>query len=221
MTRLTQLIFPTLLAVAAASASAAEDSFSPENGLLEISDSRLDAVYAVPDAEFSAFRDVFIEEPSIEFKKTWLREQNRYRSRRIQPRDVERIQSDLAELVRETFAAELTDAGYQLVNEAGPGVLVLRLDIVELDIVAPDTPDPGRVFRYSESAGEMTLALELSDGATGEVLVQARDRKRDFRQGWLEWRNRVSNRATARRMLADWARTVLAGISEADWSRSG
>jgi hypothetical protein len=77
--------------------------------------------------------------------------------------------------------------------------------IVDLDVYAPDTPTPARTNQYSESAGRMTLKLEIFDSVTGDLIATISDRREDPRLGWLEWRTRVSNRQDAERMLRRWA----------------
>ncbi len=68
---------------------------------------------------------------------------------------------------------------------------------------------------YSESAGEMTLNLELFDSLTGDKIVKATDRKRDWDRGYMEWRTSVSNRADARRMMTSWAKALRNALDEA------
>jgi len=108
-------------------------------------------------------------------------------------------------------------AGFTVVDEPGDGVLTLHPNIVELDIVAPDLPtsSAGRTFQYSQSAGEMTLDLTIDGG--GETLARVQDRKREFQQGWFEWRTRVSNRADAKRWLRQWGEAVGTGLTGGGW----
>jgi hypothetical protein len=86
--------------------------------------------------------------------------------------------------------------------------------IVDLDVYAPDTATPGRTDQYSESAGRMTLKLEIFDSVTGDVVASFRDRQEDPRLGWVEWRTRVSNRADAERMLKRWATLLRERLDE-------
>ena len=87
--------------------------------------------------------------------------------------------------------------------------------IVDLDVVAPDIQSAGLTRSYSESAGEMTLNLELFDSLTGDKIAKATDRARDWDRGYMEWRTRVSNRADAERMMKSWAKAFVALLDEA------
>ena len=73
---------------------------------------------------------------------------------------------------------------------------------------------------FSESAGEITLNLELFDSLTGDKIVKATDRKRDYRRGYIEWRTSVSNRAVTKRFMTSWAKAFRAVLDEAKTSTS-
>jgi hypothetical protein len=69
-------------------------------------------------------------------------------------------------------------------------------------------------MQYSESAGRMTLKLEIFDSVTGDLVASFRDRQEDPRLGWMEWRTRVSNRQDAQRMLQRWATRLRERLDE-------
>jgi hypothetical protein len=68
---------------------------------------------------------------------------------------------------------------------------------------------------YAESAGEMTLYIELYDSVTDDLIGKALDRKRDRKTGYFQWHNRVTNRAAANRILKEWAKVLKEGLDEA------
>ena len=71
------------------------------------------------------------------------------------------------------------------------------------------------VRTYSESAGEMTLYLELYDSVTDDLLAKALDRKKDRQTGYFRWQTRITNRAAANRILQAWADVLKEGLDEA------
>lgn len=186
-----------------------------DEGMELVKDSDLDTVYAAPGADLSSYNRVWLQDATVAFKKNWQRDQNRSNHFKVKTRDMERIQTDVASLFREVFTRELVDGGYELVEEAGADVLNVVPAIVDLDVTAPDTQNVGRTYSYSESAGEMTLNLELFDSITGDKIAKATDRKRDFRQGYVQWRTNVSNRSDARRMMTSWAKALRSSLDEA------
>ena len=84
-------------------------------------------------------------------------------------------------------------------------VLRVTAAIVNLYINAPDKMEAGRSRTYVANAGQMTLAIELRDAASGTVLVRAFDAQAGTENGRLQWSSGVFNRAEAERILRGWA----------------
>ena len=214
------IIFSLLVAALAVSPVWAKKNLPAVNdeGMELIKDTKTATVYADPGADLGIYKRIWLEDASVAFKKNWLRDQNRTsRSSafRVKDSDVARIKEDVATLFREVFTAQLLDGGYELVDQADEDVLIVKPAIIDLDVIAPDLMTANRTSSFSQSAGEMTLELELIDSLTNDKIVTVRDRKRDFERGYVEWRTRVSNRAAARRMMQSWARAFLESLDEA------
>ena len=88
--------------------------------------------------------------------------------------------------------------------QEGQDVLLIRPNIVNLNITSPDVSSPSMTRSYSASAGSMTLYLELIDAETSEVLVRAYDSKADP-DSFVNYANKITNRQAADRMLRNWA----------------
>lgn len=178
-------------------------------GLELVDSTRHGAIYADPAVDWSAYDSILLDPATVSFRKNWERDQNRGVGFRVRPEDMERIKTDLAALFDEVFSEELSEnGGYRMADRTGEKVLRITPRIVDLDVYAPDTLTTARTYQYSESAGRMTLKLEIYDSVTGDLIATASDRQEDPRLGWVEWRNRVSNRADAERMLERWASTL-------------
>lgn len=189
-----------------------------DEGMELIKDSRLAIVYADPGVDLSIYRRIWLEEATVEFKKNWQRDQNRSYPFKVRDSDMEKIKHDIATVFREVFTRELLDGGYELTEEAAEDVLIVKPAIVDLDINAPDIQHATRSMSFSESAGEMTLNLELFDSVTNDKIAQATDRQRDYRRGYIEWRTSVSNRADAQRMIRPWAKALREALDETRFS---
>lgn len=181
-------------------------------GLQLIRDTNLALVYAEPGADLGRYNRIYLADTYVAFKKNWKRNQNRGSSHKISADDMSRIKSELALLFRDVFTRTLEESGYDLVTEHAEDVLLVKPAIINLDVVAPETRSPGIVHSYSETAGEMTLYLELYDSVTGDLIAKALDRKVDRHTGYFRWQNRVSNRAAARRILQEWAKVLKEGL---------
>ena len=189
-----------------------------DEGMELVKDSKTTTIYADPGADLSVYNRIWLQDATVAFKKNWQRDQNRSHSLKVRTEDMERIKLDVATLFRDVFTRELLDGGYELVDEAGDNVLSVVPAIVDLDVIAPDIQRTSRSDSFSESAGEMTLKLELFDSLTGDKIAKATDRKRDYQRGYLEWRSSVSNRAVAKRFMTSWAKALRSALDDAKTS---
>lgn len=216
--RISLMVFTVLLGLAITAPALAKKSMPEINdeGMQLVKDSELATVYADPGADLGIYNKVMLMDATVAFKKHWKRSQNRGGTGlRVKDSDMDKIKQSVAELFAQVFTEELAKGGYEVTQEAGEDVLLLKPAIVDLDIHAPDIQGTSRTWSYSESAGEMTLHLELFDSLTNDKIAKAIDRKEDYRSGWLEWRTRVSNRADAKRMMRQWAKAFRASLDEA------
>jgi hypothetical protein len=190
----------------------AADDEIPEfthDGLQRVIDSKAALAYVKPGADLSVYNQFMILDCYVAFKKNWQRDYNRDQlslSGQVSDNDMERMKKDMAELFREVVVAELSENdGYELVDEPAGNVLLIRPAIIDLEATAPDTGTAGRSYTFVDSAGAATLFIELYDSVSGEILARAIDRKADRNHGRMEWANRGSGRAAARRILRTWA----------------
>lgn len=190
-----------------------------EDGLHRVPDSKMAIVYAEPGADLAQYKRVNLLETHVAFKKNWARDQRRNSidPLRITSTDIEKIKTSLAKEFHEVFRKTLEEGGYEIVNETGEDVLLVRPAIINLDVSAPDTPRAGMSRTYTSSAGEMTLYIELYDSVTSDLLAKALDRRVDNanRSGFYTWTNSVTNRSAANRILKGWATILLDALNEA------
>ena len=214
----TTLVLALLTTSLSTTAFAADDPPEyTEEGLRLVEDSNWGLVYVLPGADFTGYDSVQILESFVAFRENYRRDMNRsQRSIRTTENDMNRIKERLAgefdTVFREVFEA---DEQWSVTDSAGENVLVLRPAIVNLDVQAPDTMSAGRTRTYAESAGEMTLYLEVRDSVSGALLAKGLDRQGDRRSGFMEWQTRASNTQAARRILTGWAESLRDGLNEA------
>ncbi|HEX6999570.1 MAG TPA: DUF3313 family protein [Gammaproteobacteria bacterium] len=212
------LIFSLIACVMTVSAGrAADDPELTHDGLMPIEDTRADAVYVLPEADFAAYNSFIVLEPYVAFRRNWQRDVNRAArgtSGRVSDDDMEQIKSDVAELFREVFVEQLESGGFTVVDEPGEDVMILRPAILNLDITAPDVGSPGRDRTYVTQAGSASLFIELYDSVTGQILARAVDSRRARNSPTFQWATSVSNRAEARRVLNTWAGMLVERLNE-------
>lgn len=208
--------------VIAAFPAAAEDELpttTPE-GLELLTGTPVKAVYAVPGATLEPYTKVILDDCHVAFRKNWDRDYNRRVTldRRVSASDMEKMKSSLAEEFRKVFTDELEKGGYEVLDQAGDDVLLIRPALLDLDVSAPNVQSASRTRTYVASAGSMTLYMELYDSVTGAIIAKVLDPKASNRGGFAMEANRVTNKAEADRMLRSWARLLsnhLGAVQEA------
>lgn len=213
-----------MLGLVASFASVAKDTPPEvtEQGLQLMKDSNMALVYAAPGADLSGYHRIWLVEPYVAFKKNWQRDQNRSKGIKVTNSDMDRIRNRLAEEFTVVFAEVLQENdGYELVEERGDDVLILRPAIINLDVNAPDTRNTGRSRTYASYAGEMTLYLEAFDSQTNALIAKSLDRGHDRDTGFMTWQSSVSNTQAAKRILRGWAQSLRAGLDEAHTATAG
>jgi hypothetical protein len=171
-------------------------------------------VYVLPDIDLAQYNKVYVDDAYIAFKKHWQEKQNKPGSRKISTDDMVKIKTELSSLFREIFSLTLEENGYQLVTEPAQDVLQIKPVIINLEIVTPAIPTDTGEYTYAESAGEISLYLEIYDSLSGDIIAKAIDRKKDRQPGYIQWQNRISNRAAAHRILQVWANILIKGLDE-------
>ena len=202
-------LLATLLTLGCASTSETVPTTTPD-GLDLVRSDKHSAVYVKPEAQLDIYNEFAIVPCEVAFRKNWQRDYNsshRSSGQQIKDRDIDRIKRELGEECTAFFTDALSEEpSYNLVTEwqQGQDVLLVRPNIVNLNITSPDVSSPSMTRSYSASAGSMTLYLELIDAETSEVLVRAYDSKADP-DSFVNYANKITNRQAADRMLKNWA----------------
>jgi len=191
------------------------------DGLHLVPDTKLGLVYADPDADLATYNTLLLMDAQVTFKKNWRRDINQNLPFHVTSADMQRIKSDISALFREIFTTELKPAGFELVSEQSPDTMIIRPAIFDLNINSPDTPRGGTTRNVTQSAGDMTLFLELRDSITGDVLVKAMDFQFDRSNITPFMMDRTRNERAARQILTNWSRVLVNGLIEARVNTSG
>jgi hypothetical protein len=205
-----RLVVAACIILAAGVASAAKP---PEtwDGLVYKKTKGIDAVYVRPDVEFKAYRNVVIDPVEVAFDKNWKPNRDVTASRRLSTDDMQKIRDDMASEFRRIFAEQLAAGGYDVVAKPLEDTLRVSAALADVYITAPDTMTAGRTRTYTQSAGRMTLAMELRDGPTGQLLARVVDRHVDD-SAWVQRATSVSNSAEFRRAVTDWAKRLVSAL---------
>jgi Protein of unknown function (DUF3313) len=164
--------------------------------------------YVRPGATFTQYKRLALIDCYVEFSKEWVKDYNRDQrdpSRQIRDSDLDRARKALQTDFKKIFTEELQQGGrYQVTDSGGPDVLVLRPALINIQVSAPDLMAPGRSTTFVQSAGAMTIYLELWDSASNTILARVIDGKVDP-DLYGQRSSSVTNRAAADRMMQSWA----------------
>jgi hypothetical protein len=209
------LAAPLLMTPALGASKADLEMAMSHDGLQKITVKGLDLVYARPGATLAAYNRVKLEPIEVSFRKDWDPTMSRSRIK-LSAEDRENIRTTVAKIVYEEFVKELQNKStYQVVTEAGPDVLRVKTNIVNLFVSAPKPETTGRSRTYTVSSGEMTLVAELYDSETGEILARVIDRREGRRAGTLMLTSSATNEEDARSVASSWARILRSGLDKA------
>lgn len=192
-------------------AGTSDEANPPFENLVPVDDSQAAMAYIDPKADFSVFDRVMLLDTFVAFRSGWERDQRRgTRGTRISARDIEQIKSRVSELFNSVMIETLeADDGFKVSTEPDYDVLLIRAAIIDLDITAPDTSNPGRNRTFTADSGAATLYIELFDSVSGQIIGRALDRQAARNAGsMMRWTSRASNTADARRVFRGWAETL-------------
>lgn len=157
-----------------------------------------------PGEGLSAYRKLLLPAVEVSFKAGWDDQH-----RNVKPEEARALQADFARLATEAFRRVLTRGGrFEVVEAAGPGVLELRVKLLDFDLYAPEVNDASVRRSYVFTAGEGTLVVELRDAQAGTLWARARDHREMRRYEQLQIANSITNSSEARDLLEDWARSL-------------
>lgn len=177
------------------------------DGLHLVKGSKVRIAYLKPGADLGTFDKVMLLDCFVEFREKWVKDYNLDSvglQGRVTDRDVERIKKDLAAEFRKVFTEQLSEDGFPVVDTPGPGVLLLRPAIVNLDVTAPAKMRSNMGNTWIRSAGAMTLYMEMYDASTDELIARVIDPRSDP-DTMPKMASTVTNKVAVDRIIRRWA----------------
>lgn len=205
-----------ILVCAAATAGAKDPAPTSWDGLVLTPTKGIDHAYVRPGSTLQGYTQVTLDAPiDVAFDKDWDPNADvRGASGRLAPDDIQRIKDEMSAEFRKVFVEELTKAGYAVVDKVGEHTLRVSAALAEVHINAPDRMQAGRSTSYTMESGRMTLAMELRDGPTGQLLARIVDEKVGGTTGLMQVTNSVTNSADFRRAVRSWAQRLVKSLDQ-------
>lgn len=163
------------------------------------------AVLVDANVDWSRYTKVQLKRGTVEFRENWVRDQQQLNSNIIRESDIERVKTDLADMLEKALKRNLSAReAYTLTDESGADVLRFTPGIVELDIYSPDFMRNYSGHELTNSKGSMVLVLDISDSISGKVLASAVQKQEADGDGYFDSANRGTNLTAFRRMMKNW-----------------
>lgn len=209
---LAALFVTTLLASPALAAKLPPTS---PGGLVLQPNTKFSAVYLLPGYDLAKYDKYALIDAYVEFKKGYMDEQNEEDPFSVSKQWMDQTTAALAVEFRKQFTRVMSrDNGFQQSTMTGPNVVILRPAIVNLDITAPDTMQPG-VTSFAASAGSMTLYLEVIDSMSKKVIARIYDAESGEGDGAVTWSSGVGNLQAADFAIDRWANIIRRALVHA------
>jgi Protein of unknown function (DUF3313) len=184
-----------------------------DDGLVRVPSRASGGVYRAPGADFTPYKRVILEPPTVEFVKDW-----RKQHKEVTDAEIARLLAEVVKLFREEFTRIVIEEGpYEFAEEPGPDVLLLVPRIVDLDIPAPKAGSTSGVKQYTPGPVKMEVVGELRDASSNQlvgrvIIFEGQERYGMFQ---LQLANRTTNAHEMRIGFAKWSRMALEALNVA------
>lgn len=188
-----------------------------DDGLVRVPSRAAGGVYRAPASDFTPYKKLILEPPTIEFTAKW-----RDKHPEVSDREVTRIRNEAVTLFREEFIKELVKGGvYEFADAPGPDVLLVTPRVVDLDILAPDAGSEIGQRSYTPGPVKMQVTGDLRDAASNLLVARVIIIEGENRYAFNEMRlaNRSSNAHEMRLAFARWSRMVHEALNVAKATR--
>jgi hypothetical protein len=138
----------------------------------------IDSVYRKQYLDLSAYAKVLVAQPTVAFRQNWRSEDDPTLARVGVP-DPAKIRESVAQQFLQTLSTRLAEnSGYDVVASPGPDVLQVKAAITDLYFSSSATQTAaGDGKPYYMESSEITVAIELRDSTTGELLCLVTDHR--------------------------------------------
>lgn len=215
---LAALILVTNATVAAPRLQTGPDAEVTHDGLHRVDKTVMDAAWVKPDLDLRSYTKLMLVGTDFTYRavddegKRYIPGRSDDSEFYISPENRARIEREM----REAFLGALKDLErYEIVTEPGPGVLMLIGGVYDIvSSVPPVNSCVGRCEVYLTDVGAATLALELRDSMSQEILLRAADRRAAEAAGWPINANAVTVWSEVRRLASSWGHRVVTALEK-------
>ncbi len=164
---------------------------------IPVNHAELDAVFMEQSAALNGYHSIIMDPLSVWFGESAVPGEN-----------AAGHLSEFRSAYADAFSEQFVGHGFELADVAGPGVLRVHVEIVDLMVndYSAEQLEWAKRFSFPTAPERLTLVAEFSDASTGKVLVRIAD---------LGLPNEVPDVwSTVRRSFDEWATTLANVVSD-------
>jgi Protein of unknown function (DUF3313) len=196
------------------------DAEITHDGLHRLDKTVMDAAWVKPDLDLRGYTKLMLVGAGFSYKavdnegKRYIPGRSNDTEFYITPENRARVESEM----REAFLGSLEKLErYEVVTQAGPGVLMLVGGVYDVvSSVPPVNSCVGRCEVYLTEVGAATLVIELRDSMSNEILARAADRRAAESAGWPIDANSVTVWPEVRRLASSWGQRIVTALEKFD-----
>ncbi len=184
------------------------------DGLQKTTIKGIDLAYVRPGATLAGYTSVQLDPIYVAFIKGWTPTAAAGSPFPVSAAKRTEIKQQIATLVHTAFVKEIqTKGGFPVVDAAGPHVLLVKINIINLDITAPVAQSAGMTANWTSTAGHATLYAELYDSETGQVLARVIDSEAAQGNGLSDYY--MNNMIYGQWIAEAWAKVLVGALDKA------
>jgi hypothetical protein len=184
------------------------------DGLQKTNIKGIELAYVRPGVTLADYTSVQLAPVYVAFAKDWTATAAPGSPFAVSAYKVNEVKQQVATLVHKAFVKEIqTKGGFPIVSASGPHVLLVKINIVNLNIVAPLQQSASMSATWTSTSGSATLYAELFDSETGQVIARIVDAQAVDNNGQNSYY--MNNMANAQWIAEAWAKKLVDGLDKA------
>ncbi|MBD1388990.1 DUF3313 family protein [Neiella sp. HB171785] len=191
-----------------------EVQHSQTTQLTAVESPRVDQLLVNEAADFARYDNLMLAQVQVSFREKAYR--SSFSTRNQMNRAIANVTPKIQQLFAETFSAVTKQQGhFQMVSQHTDNTLVVVPRLVDVYLAnLDDMSHSGRTSVYAQSAGHMTLVVDLYDASTGEMLARAVDHQQATEWSRAVRQSSVDNTQQIRRMVTSWTTDLNQGLKQ-------
>jgi hypothetical protein len=188
-----------------------------DDGLVRVPSRASGGVYRNLGADFTRYKRIILEPPTIEFVDKWREEH-----KEVGDKEFARLRAEAVKLFQEEFSREFVKrGGYTFADAPAPDVILVTPRVIDLDILAPDTGSEIGQRTFTPGPVKMQVTGDLRDPVTNLLLARVIIFEGQLRYGQGELRpaNRITNAHEMRIGFGKWSAMVREALNVAKAAR--